>query len=78
MVLEISVNGGAFQDIVTAGGVFTAGGYNGTISTAFMSPIAGRMAWTGNSNGYITSTVTLPAAANGQSVQSKVENGIRQ
>ncbi len=32
-VLEISINGGAFQDIVTAGGSFTTGGYNGTIST---------------------------------------------
>ena len=71
MVLEISINGGAYQDIVTAGGVFTSGGYNGTISTAFMSPIAGRMAWTGNSNGNILSAVTLPATANGQMIALK-------
>ncbi len=34
MVLEISIDGGAFQDILAAGGSFTAGGYNSTISTA--------------------------------------------
>src|SRR5450432_911524 len=43
-VLEISINGGRFTDIVTAGG--GAGGYNGTISMDFLSPIAGRRAWT--------------------------------
>jgi len=60
-VLEISINGGAFADIVTAGGSFVSGGYNAAISTAFSSPIAGRMAWSGNGGGYITSTANLPA-----------------
>jgi hypothetical protein len=68
-VLEISINGGAFTDIVTAGGSFVGGGYNGTISTTFLSPIAGRQAWTGNSAGYITTTANLPASANGQPVK---------
>ncbi len=71
MVLEISIAGGAFTDIITAGGTFTAGGYNGTISVNFSSPILGRQAWTGASAGYpgfITTTVTLPAAANGQNI----------
>ncbi len=76
-VLEISINGGAYQDIITAGGVFVAGGYTGTISSSFASPIAGRQAWTGLSGGtaaapaYITTTVTLPAAANGQNIVLK-------
>ena len=65
-VLEISIGGGAFQDILVAGGSFVAGGYNATISSDFGSPIAGRLAWSGNSGGYITTTVTLPASANGQ------------
>ncbi|MBK8809366.1 MAG: M36 family metallopeptidase [Acidobacteria bacterium] len=73
MVLEIanpSVNAGAFQDIVTAGGTFVSGGYNATISTSFTSPIGGRMAWSGTSaGGYIDTVVTLPANANGNSVQ---------
>ena len=75
MVLEISVNGGAFADIVTAGGSFVTGGYTHTISGSFGSPIANRMAWSGLSAGttaapaYITTTANLPAAANGQNVQ---------
>jgi hypothetical protein len=71
MVLEISINGGAYQDILAAGGSFVTGGYNATISTAFGSPIAGRMAWSGTSGGYVTSTINLPAAANGQNVRLK-------
>jgi hypothetical protein len=34
----------------------------------FSSPIAGRQAWSGNSGGFITTTVNLPAAAQGQNV----------
>lgn len=68
-VLEIKIGSGAWADFVVAGGAFTSGGYNGVISTSFQSPIGGRQAWTGNSNGYITTTATFPAAANGQSVQ---------
>src|SRR6266550_4208967 len=67
-VLELSIDGGAFQDILAAGGSFAAGGYNGTISSAFGSPIAGRQAWTGNSSGFVTTTVNLPAAAAGHNV----------
>src|SRR6266540_2172318 len=52
-VLEMSIDGGAFQDIITAGGSFVTGGYNGTISVNFLSPIAGRQAWTGNSGAFI-------------------------
>ena len=65
-VLEISINGGAFTDIITAGGSFVSGGYNGTISVNFLSPIAGRMAWTGTSAAYSTVTVNLPASSQGQ------------
>lgn len=69
-VLELSIGGGAFQDIITAGGSFVGGGYNATISTAFGSPIAGRQAWSGTSaGGYITTVVNLPLSAGGQNVQ---------
>jgi hypothetical protein len=67
-VLEISIGGGPFTDIVTAGGSFASGGYTGTISTSFLSPIAGRQAWSGNSSGYINTVANIPAAANGQNV----------
>ncbi len=69
-VLEISINGGGFQDILAAGGFFTENGYNGTINPATTSPIAGRQAWTGSTGlTYVTSTAQLPAQANGQSVR---------
>lgn len=68
-VLEISINGGAFQDILAAGGSFLAGGYTGTVSSSFSNPLGGRQAWTNNAGGFITTTVALPASAINQSVQ---------
>jgi hypothetical protein len=60
-VLEISFDGGnTFQDILAAGGVFVQGGYNRTIATNRGSPIAGRQAWSGSSDGFVTVTVDLP------------------
>jgi hypothetical protein len=74
-VLEIAIGAGAFQDILAAGGSFVTGGYNGTISTAFGNPIAGRQAWTNVSGGFITTTVNLPAAAAGQSIKLRFRQG---
>lgn len=64
-VLEISsfyINNGEFTDITdpAVGGSFITGGYNRTISSDRGSPIAGRRAWSGNSGGFITTTVNLP------------------
>jgi hypothetical protein len=60
-VLEVSFDGGnTFQDILDAGGSFVVGGYNRMISTDRGSPIAGRQAWSGNSEGFITTVVNLP------------------
>jgi hypothetical protein len=60
-VLELSTDGGnTFQDILAAGGSFAMGGYNRTISTDRGSPIEGRQAWSGNSEGFITTVVNLP------------------
>ncbi len=71
-VLEISISGGPFADIIAAGGSFVSGGYNQTISATFSSGIAGRMAWSGTgtagSTGFITTRVNLPAAALGQNI----------
>jgi hypothetical protein len=61
-VLELSTdNGNTFQDILAVGGSFVIGGYNRTIATNRGSPIAGRQAWSGNSNGFITTVVRVPA-----------------
>jgi hypothetical protein len=80
-VLEMNVNGGGWQDIVTAGGVFTQGGYNHTdISTGFMNPLLPtRPNWSGISNGgaggFETCVVSLPASAVGQPVQFRWRMG---
>lgn len=75
MVLEIKIGSGAYQDILAAGGTFVEGGYNLPISASFSNPLAGRQAWSGNSGGYITTTVNLPASANGQTVRLKWRMG---
>ena len=67
-VLEISINGGAFQDILAAGGSFLEGGYNGSIGVTD-SVLTGRQAWTGSSAGFINTTVILPPASYGQNAQ---------
>ena len=79
-VLEVSspsINAGAFTDITAAavGGRFDLGGYNATISTAFMSPIAGRMAWSGNSGGYIRTEVNLGPNLQGQTIKLRFRLG---
>jgi hypothetical protein len=77
MVLEISIGGGAFQDIEVAGGSFVTGGYTGSLNTGFSNPLPGRRAWSGLSGGtaaspaYITSIVNLPPSAAGQNIQLK-------
>ena len=66
-VLEISINGGAFEDITDAGGRFISGGYAYTMVAT--SPLADRFAWTGDSGGFITTIALLPPAAVGQPTQ---------
>jgi uncharacterized repeat protein (TIGR01451 family) len=61
-VLEISIANGQFQDILRAGGSFASGNYNGFINGGATA------AWTGNSGGFISTKVTLPASAAGQSI----------
>lgn len=68
-VLDIKIGAGSFQDILTAGGSFVQNGYNFTISTHYGNPIGGRMAWSGDSGGFVTTVVNLPAAAAGQNIQ---------
>ena len=59
-VLEFSTdNGNTFQYIPPS--AFLMGGYNRTIATDRGSPIAGLQAWSGNSEGFITTAVSLPA-----------------
>jgi uncharacterized repeat protein (TIGR01451 family) len=70
-VLQISIGGGPFTDILTAGASFVAGGYNCTLSTGTANPLAGAQAWGASSGGWLTTTVNLPASTAGQNVQLK-------
>ncbi len=74
-VLEISINGGAFTDIITAGGTFVSNGYVSVLSTGFSNPLGGRNAWHGNSGGYLTTVVDLPTAAYGENAQLRWRMG---
>lgn len=67
MVLEISIDGAAFTDILNAGS-FVSGGYNFSISTLHGSPIAGRQAWTGDTGGFVTTQVNLSSSVIGRTV----------
>jgi len=70
-VLEISINGGAFADILAAGGSFASGGYTRTIQALDNALPNGRSCWGGGSAGFISTIVNMPAAAVGQNVQFK-------
>jgi hypothetical protein len=76
-VLEISNNGGPFQDILDAGGSFAGGGYDDVLVVVpgFYGPITGRKAWTGTSPGYILTTVNLPVAAAGKNIVLRFRMG---
>ncbi len=68
-VLEISINHGTFTDILSAGGSFVDHGYDRTISTRYQNPLVGRAAWSGDSGGFVNTTVNLPALAAGTPIQ---------
>jgi hypothetical protein len=73
-VLEVSVDGGnTFQYVPPES--FVMGGYNRTISTDRGSPIAGFRAWSGNSEGFITSVVEI--GPGGPGCQVSLANGQR-
>ena len=69
-VLEISIADSPFRDILAIGGSFIAGGYNGKLGPdGFNNPISGQSAWSGDSGGYVTTKIQLPAASSGKNVK---------
>lgn len=65
-ILEVSYDGGAFVDVLAAGGTFVEGGYNDKLVSAGSNPLAGKRAWTGSSEGFIRTIVNLPAPPGGE------------
>ena len=79
-VLEVSapnISGGDFLDITDShvGGTIVSGGYTGTIDGTANNPLAGRMAWSGNSNGYIDTMINLGPNLAGQTVTFRFRMG---
>ncbi len=79
-VLEVStpsISGGDFLDITDShvGGSITAGGYTGEISGDASNPLSGRMAWSANSNGWITTTINMGPNLAGQIVTLRFRFG---
>jgi hypothetical protein len=66
-VLEISINGGVYQDILSAGGSFVQNGYDETLMSP--NPLSGRSGWSGDSGGWMPVVVNLPSTAAGQSTR---------
>ena len=79
-VLEVSapnISGGDFLDITDShvGGSFVSGGYTGLISDLANNPLAGRMAWSADSGGYINTVINLGPNLNGQTVTFRFRMG---
>ena len=70
-VVEISTNNGSTWSDLS--GAFVSGGYNGSLSSS-LNPLSGRSAFTGNSNGFVKSTISLSAYA-GQTVKLRFRFG---
>ncbi|HQR34859.1 MAG TPA: M36 family metallopeptidase [Blastocatellia bacterium] len=70
--VEIKIGAGSFTDILNAGGSFISNGYNEVLPfsvTGCTHGLPRHNAWTGNSGGYVTTVIQLPAAAAGQNIQ---------
>ncbi|MEO7676710.1 MAG: hypothetical protein ABIV39_08115, partial [Verrucomicrobiota bacterium] len=68
-VLEMSIAGAAFGDFVALGGTFLTNGYIDIIPDLYGNPLQNRMAWTGNSIGFVTTLARFPASAAGKQIQ---------
>lgn len=67
-VLEASLDGGAWFDLLNSDANVEAGDYNNSIRTNSDSSIPGREAWTGTSGSFVTSRIALPAGWAGSNV----------
>ncbi len=73
-VLEVSRDGGQWQDIEEAGGVFAQGPYTRTLSEAYQNPLPNRRAWSGPL-GWITTVVRIPSALASEEIRFRWKLG---
>ena len=57
------------------GATFSTGPYSGTIATGFGNPLGGEPGWGGVQSSFVTTTLQLPLALNGQTVQFRFRAG---
>ena len=79
-VLEVSapnISSGDFLDITDShvGGSFVSGGYTGQIDGTANNPLAGRMAWSADSGGYIDTVINMGPNLTGQTVTLRFRMG---
>ncbi len=75
-VLEISVDGGDYADVLSSGGSFLSGAYTGALSANYENPLAGRQAWFGSADSAYTQTrIALPSSMLGKSVRLRFRFG---
>jgi hypothetical protein len=55
-----------------------SGGYTGVITDKAENPLAGRLAWCGDSGGYINTVVNLGSTVAGQSIRVRFRMGTDQ
>lgn len=72
-VLEISIDGGAWFDIIQSGGRFLGGSYDGMLGDKCLvggeNPLKGRYAWSGEAGNWGLTRVVLPQATLGKNVR---------
>src|SRR5262249_25373592 len=76
-VLEFSINGGPFTDVLDLASTFETGGYAIALNRTAddnTNPLQASAAWTGNPGGFITTTANIPAAA-GDNVRLRFRAG---
>jgi hypothetical protein len=77
-VLEVSTDDGAtYRDFLDplVGGSCVSGCYTGVITGIANNPIADRLAWCGNSGGYIDTVINLGSILNGQTIRLRFRIG---
>jgi hypothetical protein len=72
--LEVSTNGGSTWTVMPDA-AFTAGGFNGTVSTGFSSPIGGKRAWCNGTIGAMTKVSVNLGAFAGPNVKLRWQEG---
>jgi hypothetical protein len=72
-VLEIAIDGGPFVDITTAGGAFSAGGYDSRSLPG--NPLGFRAAWAAATNQDTLTRISLPSSADGRTARLRFRLG---